>query len=174
MLLNNKQIVAIIVVIVAVIVLLLLFLPRGELTISSDWTEISSRTSTVKLHEEMQSIPVIYFDECCDGTVTASFTYSWCFYFSDHPEDCCHNPVVWTLRDSRGVSVYTDESLCPDAGDEIITDGVWDCVNPWSLSIDNGCLAPINYNFELTLYCLETTASEPDAFDFWDWITFWD
>ena len=172
--LKNKRVLAIIAIVIILLLLWFIFQPVEEATITSEWTEISSHSGGAKLHEEQDGMPTIRFDDCCDGQAKVTFRHGWDFYFDDNPEDCCHNPVVWKLRDSLGQVVFTCSELCPGTRTETITSGVWDCINPWIINVDNGCLYPINYNYELTMYCLESGSSDAGGFDFWDWITFWD
>jgi len=165
----------IVVGIVIAVLILLVFLYQPTLEVAdSEWTEISSHSGGQKIYELGSNAPVILFDECCAGDVKVSFMHQWSFYSAEWtPEsDCCANPVVWTLRDSRGIVVFSSTELCPNTGTETITDGTWDCINPWILVVNNGCLYHINYNYRLTMQCLETEST--GDFDFWDWITFWD
>lgn len=149
---------------IVIAVILFLMLIAGCFTpelaeITGDWEIIDSQTqSTKKLHEEESWSSIISWDDCCDGDVRVEFEYQWWFYFEDWtPEDdCCHNPVEWTVKDSSGTTVYSSSSCRPvnTFNDPImITDGIWDCINPWTVTVENGCLYPINYRWELTLYC---------------------
>lgn len=165
-----------IVIVAVIILLLLLFLYQPTIeTIAPEWTEIDSRTGGAKVYEIAIGTAVIRFDECCEGQVKVMFMHSWDFYSDEWtPEgDCCANPVTWSLRDSRGIVVFSATELCPKTATETITDGVWDCINPWVLTVNNGCLYHINYNYRLTMHCLETESST-GGFDFLDWIIFWD
>jgi len=163
--------------IIAIIVLLLLlwfFFQPTDATVDPEWAASESNSGGAKLHEEQVGTGIIYFADCCDGEVKVSFQHKWDFYFDDNPEDCCHNPVVWTLKDSSGRTVFTCDELCPNEKTETITDGVWDCLNPLVVVMENGCLYPINYEYELTLYCLDDGSTSTGTWDFWDWVTFWD
>ena len=167
---------AIIVIFIAIILLLLfLFLQPAPANINPDWTEISSEIGSAKLYEEKGTLNPITFDDCCSGQIKVEFRHSWSFYHDDwQPADgCCHNPVEWSVKDSLGQVVFSRSESCPVSRTETITSGVWDCIHPWFVEVENGCLYDINYNYELTMYCLESTSSS-STFDFWDWITFWD
>jgi len=172
--LNYKRVIVIIAILI-LLLLLLLYQPTTTEIIAPEWREIDSHSGGAKIYEIVAGASVIRFDDCCDGQVKVTFMHNWDFYSDEWtPEsDCCANPVVWSLRDSRGIVVFSTSELCPKTATETITDGVWDCINPWVLSVNNGCLYHINYNYRLTMYCLETESSDTD-FDFWDWITFWD
>lgn len=156
------KIAVVVIIVMALMIMLFLgcFTPE-EMEISEDWRTIGSQTqSTKKLHEEESGIRTIIWNDCCDGEIRVEFEYAWSFYFDEwRPEDdCCHNPVEWTVRDSLGRTVYSSDSCSPVNtfnDPEIITDGIWDCINPWMVIVENGCLYPINYRWELTLYCYD-------------------
>jgi len=179
----------IIIAIVVILLLLLLwwyFVQTEDLPSTEDLRSFGTESQGItKVHEEEVSTKSVRWDDCCEGEITVEFEFSWWFYFDDwHPEgDCCHNPVEWTVKDSKGREVFSVDLFCPyevypsipTDHTKTITGGIWDCINPWTVTVENGCLYPINYRWEMTMYCLETTESpDTDGFDFWDWLIFWD
>ena len=158
-----KSVIAIIIIIVAVLFIMLCmgcFAPE-EMEIEKDWSKIDSQIqNTKKLHEEETYTRSVSWDDCCDGEIRVEFEYMWAFYFEEfRPEDdCCHNPVEWAVQDSLGRTVYSSSSCSPVntfGNAKIITGGIWDCMNRWTVTVENGCLYPINYRWELTLYCYD-------------------
>ena len=158
---NKRLWAGIAIIILLIIIWLFFFFQPQDLSTDPSWRSLGSPSeSLTKIHEEQFSIRHVTWEDCCDGEVRVEFEHMWEFYFDEwHPEDdCCHNPVTWTIKDSTGQEVYSSESCSPvDTFNdpETITGGVWDCVRPWTVTVVNGCLYPINYKWELTMYCYE-------------------
>lgn len=150
--------------IIAIIIILLLlwWLLQPSITVvDSRWVNIGGPTEGVmKLHEEQFRVISVSWDDCCEGEVKVEFEYMWEFYDDDWtpPDNRCNEPVEWIVKDSIGREVFNSESRTPaDIFDDPyeITTGIWDCVHPWVVTVINGCLFPINYQWELTLWCYE-------------------
>ncbi|GAI37510.1 unnamed protein product, partial [marine sediment metagenome] len=95
----------------------------------------------------------VSWDDCCGGEIRVEFEHRWSFYFPEWiPEGgCCHENVVWSIQDSVGKDVYQSAGSCPVdtfGNAKVIRGGTWDCVNPWTVIVFNGCLYPINYGYK--------------------------
>lgn len=152
--------------VIAVILLLLLLWwilqpTETELTVEAGWRNLGNPSeSSLKLHEEEFGMFSVRWDNCCEGEIRAEFEHSWDFYFPEWiPESgCCHENVVWTVQDSLGNDVYTSAGACPVdtfGNPKEIRNGIWNCITPWTVTVFNGCLYPISYGWELTLWCYD-------------------
>jgi len=151
----DRRIIAVIIAIIILLLLWWMFQPTQTANVvDPDWSIISSHSNSGKLHETEFNIPVISFEDCCDGDIKVLFEHDWDFYHSDVPDDACGtDKVKWIVRDSSGREVFSSSEGEPTSESEIITDGVWDCVHPWVVVIENKCVPPISFEYTLTLYC---------------------